>query len=231
MVNKENLSDPKVLAHYIDHTLLRPEATREEIEKLCSEALEYRFFGVCVETQWLTHVLPILGNGGVKAVTVLDFPKGSSTTKERCEQAAASAELGAHELDIVLARRWLHEKNYKALYEDLASVVRAAGSLPLKVILETSELTNLEKEIASAIAKCAGAAYVKTSTGFSKSGATEGDVRLMREVVGKDIGVKASGGIRSYPDAVKMILAGASRLGTSASVHIVQATSSPRGGY
>ena len=214
--------DPKILAKYIDHTLLRPEATSAEIEQVCDEAVEHGFHTVCVESKWLPVVVPRLKGSGVLPITVISFPSGDLATPLKAEAAGQAVEAGAREIDMVLNRTLLKEKHYALVLKDIADVVSSVPGIPVKVILETSELTEHEKVIASVLAKTAGARFVKTSTGFSKAGATESDVRLMREVVGNDTGVKASGGVRSYADAVKMILAGATRLGTSASIAIVK---------
>lgn len=213
---------PQNLAQYIDHTLLRPEASEEAIDRLCDEALEFSFKGVCVELRWLPKVVRRLENSKVLPVTVISFPGGDDSTEEKCRQALRAVELGAKEIDMVLNRRLLKERSYRDLYFDIAEVVQAAGSIPVKVILETCELTHDEKVISCAIARAAEAAFVKTSTGFGTGGATESDVKLMRGVVGEDMGVKASGGVRSYDDAVRLVLSGATRLGTSAGVAIVK---------
>ncbi len=226
-----NLGSSASLAKYIDHTLLRPEAAREEIVRVCSEAKEFEFAGVCVELKWLPVVVSELKGSKVLAVTVISFPAGTDAPQSKARQAKEAVEVGANEIDMVLNRGLLHQKDYAAVFNDIAGVVEAASGTPVKVILETSELTSDEKKIACSLAKAAGAKFVKTSTGFSKSGATAQDVKLMREVVGPEMGVKASGGIRSYADAIKMVEAGATRLGTSASVAIVKATESSHGGY
>lgn len=222
---------PKSLAQAIDHTLLKPGATDAELFKLCDEAKEYGFKTVCVEARFLAAATAQLAGSSVLPITVISFPEGNRTTSEKAAETRSAVAAGAREIDMVLNRELLKTRQYDAVEKDIAAVVEAAGSVPVKVILETSELTDCEKAIACALCKKAGAKFVKTSTGFSKSGATEADVRLMREVVGPEMGVKASGGIRSFEDAVKMIRAGASRLGTSASVSIVQGAKAGAGSY
>ncbi len=216
---------PKELAQYLDHTVLRPEATESEILKACDEALQYSFKGVCIESRWLPTVVPKLKGSRVLAVTVVSFPHGSGSTEEKVAETKLAVERGAQEVDMVLNRELLKTKKLQAFYEDIRKVVLAAGQVPVKVILETSELTRDEKVIACAVCTAAGASYVKTSTGFSKSGATVEDVELMRSVVGSLLGVKASGGVRSYESALQMIAAGATRIGTSSSVAIVNGAS------
>lgn len=229
-MTKLNL-DPKTLAQYIDHTLLRPEATEAEIIKLCDEAVTYHFKTVCVESKWLPTVTTRLKGSKVLPITVISFPHGSDSTEKKYQDTLSAVQMGAQEIDVVLNRALLSAKKYAEVWKDIHQVVLAAGKVPVKVILETSELTENEKRIACALVKAAGAHFVKTSTGFSKGGATESDIKLMRETVGPEFGVKASGGIRSYDDAVKMIAAGATRLGTSASISIVQGAGSSSGGY
>lgn len=225
------VTNPRELSEYIDHTLLRPEATEDQIRKLCEEAAEFRFKTVCIESKWLTAAQKFLSGTKVLPITVIGFPGGAVPTAQKVEEAKRAGDLGARELDMVLNRGWLAARDHAAVFADVRAVVEAAGKLPVKVILETSELTGAEKIAASALCKAAGAAFVKTSTGFSKSGATVEDVALMRATVGSDLGVKASGGIRSTADALKMIAAGATRLGTSASVAIVTGESAGGGKY
>jgi len=216
------MMNPNQLSQFIDHTLLRPEAKREEIEKVCHEAIDNQFMTVCVELKWLELVSDILKGSSVKPIAVVCFPQGTASTAEKVKSTAEAVKLGPKEIDMVLNRELLKQRRYLEVLKDIEGVVIAASGYPVKVILETSELSNEEKAIACALSKIAGASFVKTSTGFSKGGATVEDVKLMRNVVGPEMGVKASGGIRSYEDAVKMIEAGANRLGTSASVAIVQ---------
>lgn len=218
------------LSQYIDHTLLRPEASQAEIERTCAEAKEFQFKGVCVDAKWLPIVVPLLKGSSTLAVTVVGFPSGSVPTAQKAKEAESAKNAGAQEIDMVLNREWLKEKNYAAVLADIIAVVKASGEVPVKVILETSELTDEEKILACGLSKAAGAKFVKTSTGFSKGGATVEDVRLMRAIVGKELGVKASGGVRNLEHAIAMIEAGATRLGTSAGVAIVKGQS-VSGGY
>lgn len=219
--------DPSSLKNYIDHTLLRPDATEDEILKASTEAIDNKFKGLCIERKWLRKVKPLLKKAGVLAVTVVSFPAGNATTATKVQETKEAVAEGADEVDMVLNRELLKAKNYKGVLDDVRSVVDAAGAIPVKVILETSELTDEEKVIACGLCVAAGARFVKTSTGFSKSGATVADVALMRRTVGEGIGVKASGGVRSYEDTVKMIEAGATRIGTSGGVAILKGASSP----
>lgn len=213
---------PRAIAECIDHTVLRPEAKESEIILACVEALQFDFKGVCVELKWLEKVVAHLKGSSVLPVTVIAFPHGVASTAEKIDQAKRAMDQGAKEVDMVLNRILLKERNYPLLYADIKGVVAACPGACVKVILETSEVSDVEKVAACAVASSAGAAFVKTSTGFSSKGATESDVSLMRETVGKRMGVKASGGIRSYSDAVAMLKAGANRLGCSASVAIVK---------
>lgn len=219
MVTNSTLTT-KELAQYIDHTLLRPEATAAEIEKLCAEAREHSFKAVCVERQFIPLAVKQLAGSPVLVATVLSFPHGTDSEDEKIRQAEESVAAGAKELDMVLNRGHLKERRYGALYSEIRNVVERSGVL-VKIILETSELTANEKVVACAVAQAAGAHFVKTSTGFSASGATEEDVRLMRQVVGLNTGVKASGGVRTLEKALQMIHAGANRIGTSSSVAIL----------
>lgn len=223
--------DSKLLAQYIDHTLLRPEAKEDEILKACEEALHYGFKGVCVEAKWLSVVVPKLKGSSVLPVTVIAFPEGTASTEEKVKETHMAVEAGAQEVDMVLNRDLLKARQHGAVLKDIHSVVYAAGVIPVKVILETSELTHDEKAAAVALCVAAGAKFVKTSTGFSKSGATVADIQMMRNLVGPTLGVKASGGVRSYETAVEMIRAGATRIGTSSSIAIVQGASATLGSY
>lgn len=210
------------LAQYIDHTLLKKDATENDIQKLCNEAVEYSFKAICVDRKWISIAKRTLNNNKVLVATVISFPSGKASLAEKSGEAIEALQLGADELDLVLNRQYLHEKKYYEAFLELKTIVDTGQGLVVKVILETSELSYEEKVIACALAKAAGASFVKTSTGYSKSGATLDDVKLMREIVGSDFGVKASGGIRGYTDALLMIEAGANRLGTSASVAIMK---------
>jgi deoxyribose-phosphate aldolase len=207
----------------IDHTLLKAEATLSQIEKLCQEARENTFFSVCVNSYYVKKAATILQGSGVKVCTVVGFPLGASTMETKRFEAMKAISDGASEIDMVMNISAAKSGDWQYVLDDmssLAQVCHAQGKL-LKVILETALLTEEEKKKACELAVKAQVDFVKTSTGFSTAGATEADVRLMRSIVGKNIGVKASGGIRDTATAKKMLEAGASRLGTSASVEIV----------
>ncbi|MEM8902760.1 MAG: deoxyribose-phosphate aldolase [Actinomycetota bacterium] len=211
------------LARYIDHTLLAPAATADEIDRLCDEAVEHRFMAVCVNPTWVRRCAARLDGSDVRVCTVIGFPLGATTTATKVGEAVEVAELGATELDMVLNVGALRSGDRAAAGDDIAAVVAAghgAGAL-VKVILETVLLTDDEKVSAARLAVAAGADFVKTSTGFGGGGATTHDVALLRETVGRDVGVKASGGVRSREAAQDMIVAGASRLGTSSGIAIV----------
>jgi deoxyribose-phosphate aldolase len=212
---------PADLAKLIDHTLLKPEATREEVVKLCDEAKQHRFASVCVNTTWVPLCKALLGGTDVMVCAVVGFPLGAMTPTAKAYEAREAMRQGAREIDMVINIGALKSRDYETVFEDICRVVKAAAPAGVKVILETSALGTEEKIIGCALAKLAGAAFVKTSTGFGKGGATVEDVALMRKVVGGDVGVKASGGVRTAEDAVKMAQAGANRLGASASVAIV----------
>ena len=208
------------LAGMIDHTLLRPEATGAEIDRLCREAARYGFAAVCVNPVWIGRCREILAETPVRVAGVIGFPLGASRTESKVFEALRAVEDGVEEIDMVLQIGWLCEGRTYEVRDDIAAVVSAAPC-PVKVILETGLLTEEQKRAACELAAAAGAAFVKTSTGFLGSGATVADVRLMRSVVGDALGVKASGGIRTAAQALAMVEAGASRLGTSRSVEIV----------
>jgi deoxyribose-phosphate aldolase len=222
---------PSQLAHYIDHTLLRPDADDASLQKLCHEAREYGFYSVCVYWHQIQKVAALLSGSSVLPIAVVGFPGGEVPTEEKVQETRHAIQNGAREIDMVLKRSALLSGHPAEAETDIAAVVQAAGNTLVKVILENSELTPEQKRLACQLAKKAGAQFVKTSTGFSKSGATAEDVALMRAEVGPKMGVKASGGIRSYETALKMIQAGATRLGTSASVEIVQGAAAKREGY
>lgn len=212
------------IAGWIDHTLLKPEATTNQIEKLCMEAVEYRFASVCVNPVFVPLVTQRLTGTPVKVCTVVGFPLGATMAVIKSSEAAKCLQAGASELDMVLHVGSLKGENYEHVFEDILGVVEVAQqeAAIVKVILETSALTKKEKIIACLISKAAGADYVKTSTGFGSGGATAEDIELMYRVSSPEVSVKASGGIRSLSDAQQMIAAGASRLGTSSGVTILR---------
>jgi deoxyribose-phosphate aldolase len=220
VVDPASISAPRDLAPYLDHTLLAPDATQDDVARLCAEAREHGIGAVCVRRSALPDVRRHLATGGTKVVAVVDFPRGEGSSGARVVEALEAVRAGADELDVVaplpdvLAGRW------EAALDDLRALVRAVP-VPVKVILETARLAREQKVVAAAIARCAGAAYVKTSTGFGGGGATAEDVALLRSVVGDGMGVKASGGIRTAADALSMLRAGASRIGSSYCVAIV----------
>jgi len=218
----EALND-KNLAGKIDHTLLKPDATPDEIKKLCDEAAKYKFASVCINPCYVSLCSNLLKGTGVKVCTVIGFPLGSNTTEVKSFEAEQAIQNGAEEIDMVMNVGQHKQGNYDYVFNDINLVVLTAKKKGLicKVILETALLTDEEKIRACLICKKAGADFVKTSTGFSKGGATVGDIALMKYVVGSGIGVKASGGIRSREDAQAMIASGADRIGASASVKIV----------
>ena len=210
------------VAHLIEHTLLKPDATEADIRKLCQEAIQYEFRYVCVNPVWihLCHeILPLLSTS---SVAVVDFPFGASLTPARAMGAWTAVKARAREIDLVIPIGPLRSGDYESVYKDLKGVYDVCEDRPLKVILETSMLTHDQIVAACVICKEVGVAFVKTSTGFGSGGATVEHVALMKAVVGDDIGVKASGGIRTYKDVVRMLSAGASRIGASASIAIVE---------
>lgn len=212
----------EVVARMIDHTLLRADATKAEIETLCEEAAKFCFASVCVNPCWVRYCAQKLRGKGVKVCTVVGFPLGATSTMAKAKETEIAVAHGANEIDMVINIGWLKSGEYDLVKKDIHEVVRYAGrNVPVKVIIETCLLTDEEKIKACLLAKEGGAAYVKTSTGFGKSGATAADIALMRRVVGEELGVKASGGVRTYEDAVALIESGASRIGASASVKIV----------
>lgn len=212
------------IARMIDHTLLKPEATLDDIKKLCDEAKQFHFASVCVNPGFVEFCYEQLKNTDVKVCTVIGFPLGATTTETKRFEAHQAIENGAQELDMVINIGMLKSGMYDYVFNDIQQVVLEAKPkrVIVKVIIETCLLSDEEKVKACLLSKEAGADFVKTSTGFSKGGATAGDVALMRYVVGGSVGVKASGGIRSREDAELMIASGADRIGASASVKIVQ---------
>jgi deoxyribose-phosphate aldolase len=211
------------LSRMIDHTLLKPEATEEQIRVLCDEAKKYNFASVCVNPVQVSLTAELLKGTQVKICTVIGFPLGANTSTVKAFEAAEAIKQGAEEVDMVINVGKLKDKNYDFVKADIKAIVDTAkGKALTKVILETCLLTDEEKVIACNLAKEAGADFVKTSTGFNKGGATVEDIRLMRTTVGDKMGVKASGGVRSNLDAIAMINAGASRIGASSSIAICE---------
>jgi deoxyribose-phosphate aldolase len=219
--------DPAI-ASLIDHTILKPEATRADVSKVCREAREYGFASVCVNPYWVPLAKAELAGTAVKVCTVTGFPLGATSTEAKVAETAAALRAGAREIDMVINVGALRSGDHEAVKSDIRQVVEtshAAGAI-VKVILETALLDDNQKAVACTLAKLAGADFVKTSTGFGPSGATAHDVALMRGVVGPDMGVKAAGGIRTLEDLRTMTAAGATRIGASASIKIVEATAS-----
>ena len=218
-------------ARYVDHTMLKPNATQDEIAKLCEEAKSFCFASVCVNPSYVALSSQFLRGSGVKVCTVVGFPLGSTTPTVKAIEARDAIANGADEIDMVINIGALKSGNDVMVYDDIKAVREATRGKVLKVILETSLLSNEEKVRACAMAKKAGADFVKTSTGFGGGGATVEDIKLMRQTVGPLMGVKASGGIRDAKGAAEMIAAGATRLGTSASVAIVTDAKADGKGY
>ncbi len=221
------------IARMIDHTLLKPEATPDDVKQLCTEAKEYNFASVCINPSYVKLSADLLHDTDVKVCTVIGFPLGATTTEVKRWETEQAIQNGAQEIDMVIHIGKLKAGDYDYVFNDINQVVLAAKKhdAVCKVIIETALLTDEEKVKACLLAKEAKADFVKTSTGFSKGGATAGDVALMRFVVGSAVGVKASGGVRSEEDARKMIAAGADRIGASASVKIVTGATDNSSGY
>lgn len=217
--------EDKPLASYIDHTLLKPDARAEAIDKLCNEAMQYGFYSVCVNGGWTRFCQERLNGSGVRISVVAGFPLGATSSRTKAFEAADAVENGASEIDMVLNVGRLLEGDYAAVERDIRGVVEAVnGSALVKVIFETGYLNEEQKRIACRLSEQAGALYVKTSTGFGPGGATVDDIRLMRASVAPATGVKASGGVRDKQTALAMIEAGASRIGTSSGIAIVTGT-------
>lgn len=212
----------KELAAYFDHTLLRPNVVGTEIDTLCSEAAEFGFRTVCVNPIWVPQAVARLEDSAVEVCSVIGFPLGQHTQDIKAREASAAVAAGAREIDMVIRLDALLSGDHQTVRDDITAVVEASYPALVKVILETCYLTDDLKRQACKLSVEAGAAFVKTSTGFGSGGASIDDIRLMRTEVGPHFGVKASGGIRSCTDALALIEAGASRLGASASVSIVQ---------
>ncbi|WP_033542222.1 deoxyribose-phosphate aldolase [Planococcus sp. CAU13] len=211
------------IASYIDHTLLKADSTKEQVVQLCKEAAEYEFASVCVNPSYVATAAAELKDSKVKVCTVIGFPLGASTSETKAFETKNAIEKGAEEIDMVVNIGAIKSGDHELVKNDIQAVVDAAkGKAIVKVIIEASLLTDEEKVLASRLSKEAGADFVKTSTGFSTGGATIEDVKLMRETVGAELGVKASGGVRSLEDVEAMIEAGASRIGASSGVQIMQ---------
>jgi deoxyribose-phosphate aldolase len=228
-VNQREIQE---IASLIDHTLLKPDASRDEIRKLCQEAAHFGFASVCINPWNVPLAAEILRGTKVKVCTVVGFPLGATLPQVKIYEAEEAIKLGAQEIDMVINIGALKSAQDDAVESDIRGVVDAShrGGAICKVILETALLTQEEKTRASASAKRAGADFIKTSTGFSTAGATAEDVALMRTVVGPEIGVKAAGGMRSFADLKKMVRAGATRIGASASVKIMEEAASAETG-
>lgn len=215
--------DKNQLARMIDHTILKAEATKEAVTKICEEALEYKFASVCINPTNIELVAQLLKGSEVKVCTVIGFPLGANTKDVKAFETKDAIAKGAHEVDMVVNIGKLKDKDYDYVKEDIKAVVDAAkGKALTKVIIEACLLTDEEKVIVCKLAKEAGADFVKTSTGFSTGGATPSDIKLMRETVGPELGVKASGAVRSLEDAMAVIENGATRIGASASIAICE---------
>lgn len=218
-------------AKYIDHTLLAMNATEDQIRKLCDEAKEYHFYSVCVNSGYVPLAASLLKGYDVKVCSVVGFPLGAMLTSAKAFETEMAVKAGAQEIDMVINVGWLKSNDWQAVKNDIEAVFNACGDVPLKVILETCLLSKDEIIKVCNICKEIGVAFVKTSTGFSVSGATVEDVKLMRETVGDKMGVKASGGIRDRATAEKMVEAGATRLGASAGIAIVSGNETSSGNY
>ena len=220
-----------LLAKFIDHTLLKPEASKADIEKLCREALQHKFYSVCVNGSRVIQARSLVEDSGVKVAAVVGFPLGAMDADAKRYETEIAIDMGAEEIDLVLNIGRLKEGDSKYVLRELRDVVEAADERPVKVIIETCLLTREEKILACELVVESGAHFIKTSTGFSSGGATIEDVKLLREHVGTKFGVKASGGIRDTAAALAMIEAGATRLGTSAGIAIVTGLSAGAGAY
>ena len=212
----------KELAKMIDHTLLNPSATRDQVEKLCDEAKSYGVYAVCVNSTWVLLAVNMLRGTEVKVASTVGFPLGASLSPVKAFEAQTVVGLGAAEVDMVMNIGALKSQDVASVREDIEQVVKACQKAPVKVIIETGYLNDEEKVQACKLAREAGAAFVKTSTGFGTGGATVADVMLMRKTVGERFGVKAAGGIRTFKDCIAMIDAGANRIGTSSAIQILK---------
>lgn len=221
---------PQEIARWIDHTLLKPEVTSRDIQKLCAEAREHQFFAVCVNSSHIQTCIEELKGSSVVVASVVGFPLGAMDSRSKAFETMRAIEMGASEIDMVLPIGALKARDLDVVAKDIRAVVDAAGIAKVKVILETALLTEEEKTLACEISRDQGAAFVKTCTGFGGGGATIADIKLMRSVVGTACEVKASGGIRDLATAQALIRAGATRLGTSSGVQILQGLTT-QGGY
>lgn len=210
------------LAGYIDHTVLKADTTEDTVKRICYEARQYKFKSVCVNSYYTKYVKEQLEGSGVLVCTVVGFPLGAMETVSKAFETKRAVELGADEIDMVINIGALKDKKYDIVLDDIKAVVESAAGKTVKVIIEACLLTDEEKVKACELSVEAGAHFVKTSTGFSTGGATKEDIALMRKTVGPDVGVKASGGVRTTEDATIMIENGASRIGASASINIVE---------
>jgi deoxyribose-phosphate aldolase len=225
------MSFDRTLAHLIDHTILRPDAVWADVAKLCSEARSFEFASVCVNGWWVPRVAAELAGSPVRVCTVAGFPLGATSTAAKVAETAEAIRQGAQEIDMVINIGALLSGETSAVSEDIAAVVRVShdhGAI-VKVIIETALLDDAAKVLACELSQHAGADFVKTSTGFAKAGATAADIALMRKTVGPELGVKASGGIRTLADFRSMVAAGATRVGASASVAIMEAAAAEAG--
>ncbi len=219
--SSKDLKAPSELAAFIDHTLLKAEATRAEIERMCEEALKYSFKGVCVNSIYVPLVASLLKNSAVLPVSVVGFPLGAMLLGAKVRETELAVQAGAKEIDTVIAIGLLKSGDWKAVEDDIRQTVKAAGSIPVKVILETGLLSEQELIQSCKVSESAGAAFVKTATGFLGRGASLHDIRVMRKSVSAKVQIKASGGVKTFQHARELILAGADRLGTSSGVALV----------
>ena len=229
----ENIAYDRELAAIIDHTLLKPEATKEDFDRLAEEAKQYHFRSVCVHSSNVEYVAQLLEGSDVIPIAVVGFPHGQMTAVAKAFEAHdAIVNRGAQEIDMVINISALKSKHYVMVLDDISQVVKACEDKPVKVILETAKLTQTDKICGCCLAKAAGARFIKTSTGMVEGGATVEDIRLIREVVGEELLIKASGGVSSRKFAHELIAAGANRIGTSRSVELVSGDGQARGeGY
>lgn len=219
------------IASYIDHTLLKPDATLVEIDKHCQDAINNKFKTVCVHPCHVSFVKNILNNSSVMPITVVGFPFGLNTTETKVFETKNSIQLGALEIDMVLNLNNLKSKKYDEVLDDIAAVVKAAGKIPVKVIVETAYLSLEEKIAAAACVKLSGARFIKTSTGFGPKGAQIDDILLFKNLLKNEVLIKASGGIKTYDQAIAFIQAGSDRIGTSSGIDILQRANSSNKDY